>query len=296
MQCQKRAGGGFKQVIANYVDASAFLPTPVFYCFWERALKKLEAAGQGSLVEYLTQRAGVGSLVRQNDVWCAKWQSSIEHVDPGFSTYSPNVIESYWRREDTMHGKNADHEVASAVFRKIENTVRVWATDSHFSNFLHAPGGLHAVQRSLVRGRGLWQGRGAFSARAFRRLTVEKLAALQKGGQQVCWAGGCVGPFTQAWVLVHHDAAAFSEHRMRELLIVMMAPHVSACEDAFPGIASSLSNFLSLLHDFTIVGRTAAGRILDLHRNFIIKNTSEHALYIDFLGVGSLVASEALVC
>ena len=93
-----------------------------------------------------------------------------------------------------------------------------------------------------------------------------------------------MGPFTQAWVLVHHDAAAFSEHRMREFLTVMMAPHVSACEDAFPGIASSLSNFLSLLHDFTIVGRTAAGRILDLHRNFIIKNTSEHALYIDFLG------------
>ena len=121
----EEGGGGFKHVVSTMLDSSAFLPGPAFHCYWERALSKLRAAGQAGLVEYLVERGGVGSLTLDEGAWTAKWQSSYDHVEPGYSTYAPNVIESYWRREDVLHGKKADREVASAMFQKTACTVRV---------------------------------------------------------------------------------------------------------------------------------------------------------------------------
>ena len=93
-QCARRAGGGCKHVVSTMLDISAFLPGPAFHCYWERALSKLRAAGQAGLVEYLVERGGVGSLTLDEGAWTAKWQSSYDHVEPGCSTYAPNVIES----------------------------------------------------------------------------------------------------------------------------------------------------------------------------------------------------------
>ena len=70
-------------------------------------------------------------------MWTAKWQSIYEHVEPGCFAYPPNVIELYWGREDVLHGKNADREVASALFQTIACTVRVRSGDSRCATLQH---------------------------------------------------------------------------------------------------------------------------------------------------------------
>ncbi|CAE8647481.1 unnamed protein product [Polarella glacialis] len=77
-----------------WVEVSAFLPSNVLsHKFWSYALDSLIKLEEEAMVTYLK-----GHVLKISDdgFWCASWQSGITQIEPGFSTYVSNSLESFW--------------------------------------------------------------------------------------------------------------------------------------------------------------------------------------------------------
>ena len=154
-QWVKRFSGGFKHYAIWALELTAFMPNPTFHLSIEAMLARLDAAGQTKGVKYLRTANSPCALEHSSEgVWSARWQSSFQHVQPGFSTFLNNSVESGWAVAQLVNGKTK-HEVTSSMFNNVRRACKVWVKDQKLAQTEHMPCGLLRHQPSLLRGNGL---------------------------------------------------------------------------------------------------------------------------------------------
>ena len=113
---QFQVGGGIAWELKKRVDLSAFIPNDfVFHLYWKTIVERLRLAGASKAVNHLLKNV----LQQGPGGYWAAWQSGYSHVQPGRSTYTPNVIEAFWKYLDLLGGDEADHEAAGKLFEQM---------------------------------------------------------------------------------------------------------------------------------------------------------------------------------
>ena len=133
-------------------------------------------------------------------VWQARWQSSFEHVTPGFSTFLNNAVESKWRVAGLVNG-DTTRDVTQCRFTHVQRANKVWMKDKKLGKIEHQPCGLLLHQPSLLGGDGLFEAKACLYHTQFRRLTVAKITSAIASGKPFTVECGVQGPYTQTWVM-----------------------------------------------------------------------------------------------
>ena len=104
------------------VHSSAYLHPYVFDVYWRKRFHDLRQDGQHRLVEYVQRNhfEQVGGL------WAAPWQCSASRVDPPFSSYSNNIIESLWRVIDKATEDLPKNVNILVELRELNNVFGTW--------------------------------------------------------------------------------------------------------------------------------------------------------------------------
>ena len=106
VQQGRRFSIGFKHESVKLVELMAFMPNAMFHISAETLLAKLDSAGNGRAAEYFRSSGSPCAFSVVEDEWRAVWQSSYQHVTPGYSTFLNNAVESGWRAGAIVAGKS----------------------------------------------------------------------------------------------------------------------------------------------------------------------------------------------
>ena len=146
----------------------AFMPKWLCHLSIETLLTRLNEAGQIKGAEYVRTSGSPCALSLVDGVWQARWQSSFEHVTPGFSTFLNNTVESGWRVADLVNG-DTTRDVTQCVFTHVQRANKVWMKDKKLEQIEHQPCGLLLHQPSLLRDDGLFEAKACLYDKQFRR-------------------------------------------------------------------------------------------------------------------------------
>ena len=113
--------------------------------------------------------------------WTSKWQTSILHVAPGFSTYSSNALESFFSKLDAFEPNGEEHRDISAVFDGIKRFANTQRNDKAYEKVGARPNGVNLMAPALMSGIGLPVVSGGLRVKNFRRTTVDKMIAACTG-------------------------------------------------------------------------------------------------------------------
>ena len=165
---------GFKHWAVCSLEIMAFVPGPLFHLSNDALFVRLDLAGQTKGAEYLRSSGSPCALYLIDGVWHARWQSSFQHVMPGFSTFLNNSVESSWRVADLVNG-DSKRDVTNNMFTNVQRACVVWMHDKKLERIEFMPCGLLSHQPSLLRGDGLFEAKACLYDKQFRRLTVAKI-------------------------------------------------------------------------------------------------------------------------
>ena len=169
----KKVKGGLGSQICQWVQVSAFVMSPfTFDLVWQVLLEKL-TSGTDSTKQAANYLVEAAILYRGEDgLYTSDWRSSLSDVEPGFSTFSSNALESHWRVLDLLHSKTQGHEVATQVFEEFRKSFNIWARDRKLQHIQPTPTG---PTPRLLRGTGINQSKGFLYDKKFDRFTVSSL-------------------------------------------------------------------------------------------------------------------------
>jgi hypothetical protein len=111
-------------------------------------------------------------LVSDGGLFTADWRSSISDIEPGFSTFSSNALESHWRVLDLLRSRTQGRESAAAVFSEFRKSFLARARDRKLQKVRPTP--ITPTPR-LLRGNGFHQPKGFLYDKKFDRFTVSSL-------------------------------------------------------------------------------------------------------------------------
>ena len=132
--------------VKDWFHRSAFLEPGLFSMFWHGGLEELQADGEGNFAAWLLDPARGGHLHLDPDtgVITAPWQSSLAHIEPPFSAYSQNAIESSWKAMDVALDDMPRRVDILAEIDHLKQLTKMW----------HKKGTASNVQPQLILGRG----------------------------------------------------------------------------------------------------------------------------------------------
>lgn len=143
----------FLQQVLSWVEFTAFLPNPfLFSVVWEKLIDRLRGAGFDQFVDYLVRAGKV--IVMVDGKWCAAWWSGDAHIQPGFSTYAQNALESFWRLVKRSFPRQAKVLNVLPCLRKVSSIVEAWILEGKWSGVVGAPN-LHHLQANAMHGAGI---------------------------------------------------------------------------------------------------------------------------------------------
>ena len=99
---------------------------------------------------YLTTANQGGAFISENGSWSAPWRSSFFECFPGFSTFTPQVVEAGWKAEDILFG-SSEHGTTDRIITNTERLMNKRHKEEYDDNVMHTPGGIHVHQGSLIR-------------------------------------------------------------------------------------------------------------------------------------------------
>ena len=99
---------------------------------------------------YLTTANQVGAVISENGSWSAPWRSSFFECFPGFSTFTPQVVETSWRAENILFG-SSEHGTSDRIINNTERLMNKRHKEEYYDIVLHSPGDMHVRQGSLIR-------------------------------------------------------------------------------------------------------------------------------------------------
>ena len=117
-----------RKEVRTWVHRSAFLAPALFSMFWHGALNDLREDGGENFAEWLLDPARGGHLQLDKDTGLitAAWQSSLAHIQPPFSTYAQNSIESSWRAMDLAMDDMPNRVDIISEIRFLKQLTRTW--------------------------------------------------------------------------------------------------------------------------------------------------------------------------
>ena len=96
---------GWKRWVPIMTETVAFQPPPVFHISAELLLEKLMENNQTDAVDFLLFANSPAALkVPPAGVYAAKWNSSFWNVDPGYSLFLNQCVETQWHVADLKYG------------------------------------------------------------------------------------------------------------------------------------------------------------------------------------------------
>lgn len=266
-RCKQHVKGGMGHVLKNLIDMSAFIENEfVFHLLWDSILKRLEQeSSMNAVVKYLSDWVLYKS---EGGLWAAQWRSSTSETRPGFSTFTPNTIERLWKSFDDLHGRKSDHEVASTLFPKLTDTIKMWKNDGKFASLCGWPVGEFKHQPSLLRGKGIMEAKGTVFPKAHRRFTVAAMA--ERSAHEDFFMHGAMrvrsprqdagGPLQSVYVFPRRRDVEFDASEMQYFEGLVFAPTMEAADALMPKLANGLVDIVELrsyLSSYTIVAQRA---------------------------------------
>jgi hypothetical protein len=299
----KKVKGGIGSQICQWVQVTAFIMSPfTFDLIWHVLFHKLASGTEATKLarQYLLD---TGIISVENGLFTSDWRSSISDIEPGFSTFSSNALESHWRVLDLLHSRTQGHESATAVFEEFRKDFLVWARDRKLQKVQPTPSG---PTPRLLRGSGVHQPKGFLYDKKFERFTVSSLKENSDKDHfmlRVAPVDLNLGTLFKDILVVPKIPKKTWEPEgaaMMQFAKLQFAFNSDEAKAAFPKVEDCFSwkLFRELFSQYTLIGRRVDDSIFDTHPDYAIKGESEHAHFACQLfngtNFGPLGGAEAL--
>ena len=208
----------------DYAHRSAPLSLRLFDAFWRRVDQDLRDQGEHKFADYFKKN----HLDTHDGLWTAPWHAHSGRVEPPFSAYSSNTIESFWNAVDMGSKDKPKSADVLDELTYLERSVKTWRAQHKFADIRPAieNGGQGRPPPSkpapaLLKGRGTLGDRGladggTHQEKQLRRLTTQGIIEMAEEGNFVLEKRD--GSGNRCWVCPKYDGNQYSETMLENIL------------------------------------------------------------------------------
>ena len=121
--------GGYKKLVPNVLEMIAFQLPLVFHLAAGTFIETFLDDNQDT-TNLTTARQG-GAFVATDGTWSGSYQSNFRKCKPGYSTFTPQVVEAGWKSEDVIHG-DTKHAPTDTMLSNTQRLMRAKHGDGDF--------------------------------------------------------------------------------------------------------------------------------------------------------------------
>jgi hypothetical protein len=281
------------------VEETAYMPLRIFSLVWLEEIAKLKRQhGEQSLAaRYLMKNL---FWEREDGLLDAEWRSTA--LDAPYSTYTNNVIESFWLKYETAHGRRPLHRDIVNEVDDLEDCVYMWLDDGDY-DFVHPEliiAGKEAFKASPALRGGSEGGEG--KPATFTKPPDEEKGAVKKTIRRLTARGiigmAMEGPFAvykeigtqRCWACPKYDPDKFDEGKLTAFMrllcdddhpsqddLAMFDIRLGVGDDGSPLFHASA--VVNMMREYTLL-TLEEGTLMETHRDFIEHGQTEHILWV----------------
>jgi hypothetical protein len=132
--------GNKARLVQSAMEHSAWWPShPLRHVYWEREFQKLHGEGveqQGAEHRFIKYFSTHQVFLKTDQLYHARWFSSILETEPGHGTYGANALESFWSVLDALQPIDEIEQDVRQVFTKLEAHAKAWNREEKFRDIL----------------------------------------------------------------------------------------------------------------------------------------------------------------
>jgi hypothetical protein len=275
------------------VEETAFFPLHLFHMTWSQELARIEKE-HGAETSLASKHLQKNLLHKKEDgTLDALWRSCAH--DAPFSTYTSNIIESFWRKYKLAHGSRPKHRDIVVEVEDLEDCVFMWLDDNEYDDLQHTlvivgPEASKA-NTDLKEGKPVSFPTPPSEEPAAKRIPLRKLSARGIIGL------AAEGPFVvretsgtrERWACPKYDPDVFDEAKLRAFMRIVSGDSPPATEDlalfdihlGFGDTGESVFHagaVVKMMRDSTLL-TFSEGKLTESHKDFFKGGQTEHILW-----------------